>query len=161
MYPWGETAPSWTASLENNSNDDRFLITSHKGQKEKTPYSKNPDRKNYNSKVMAIWLLCPAKISFNDESKIHFQLENWRNVLLALVCLHAVRLCDTMNCRLPSSSVHGIVQARILELVASPSSRGSSLPRDWTQVSHVFCIGCQVLYPLELPGKPLPLAYLL
>ena len=47
----------------------------HKGQKKKIPYSKNPDRKNYNSKVMAIGFLCPAKISFNDEGEIYFQLK--------------------------------------------------------------------------------------
>ena len=33
--------------------------------------------------------------------------------------------------------VHGILQARILEWVAFPFSRGSSQPRDWTQVSHI------------------------
>ena len=41
-------------------------------------------------------------------------------------------LCDPMNCSLPGSSVHGVLQARILEWVAMPSSRGSSQPRDWT-----------------------------
>ena len=34
-------------------------------------------------------------------------------------------------------TVHGILQARILEYVAFPFSRGSSQPRDWTQVSHI------------------------
>ena len=38
----------------------------------------------------------------------------------------------TMDCSPPGSSVHGIFQARILEWVAMPSSRGSSWPRDWT-----------------------------
>ena len=38
----------------------------------------------------------------------------------------------TMDCSPPGSSVHGILQARILEWVAMPSSRGSSWPRDWT-----------------------------
>ena len=33
--------------------------------------------------------------------------------------------------------VHGILQARILEWVAFPFSRGSSQPRDWTQISHI------------------------
>ena len=33
-------------------------------------------------------------------------------------------------------TVHGILQTRILEWVAFPFSRGSSQPRDWTQVSH-------------------------
>ena len=46
----------------------------------------------------------------------------------------------------PGFSVHGILQARILEWVAMPSSRGSSRPRDWTHVSHVSCIGRQVLF---------------
>ena len=41
----------------------------------------------------------------------------------------------------PGSSVHGILQARILEWVAMPSSRGSSPPRDQTQVSYISCIG--------------------
>ena len=36
--------------------------------------------------------------------------------------------------------IHGILQARILEWVAMPSSRGSSQPRDWTQVSSFSCI---------------------
>ena len=39
-------------------------------------------------------------------------------------------LCDPMNCNPPGSSVHGILQARILEWVAMPSSRGSSPPSD-------------------------------
>ena len=46
-------------------------------------------------------------------------------------------LCDPMDCSLPSSSVHGILQARILVWVAMPSSRGSSQPRDQTQVSRI------------------------
>ena len=40
-----------------------------------------------------------------------------------------------MDCSLPVFSVHGILQARILEWIAMPSSRGSSWRRDWTQVS--------------------------
>ena len=46
--------------------------------------------------------------------------------------LHScLTLCDPMDCS-PGSPVHGIPQARILEWVAIPSSRGSSRPRDWT-----------------------------
>ena len=41
-----------------------------------------------------------------------------------------------MDCSLPGSSIHEILQARILEWVAFPSSRESSQPRDQTQVSH-------------------------
>ena len=42
-----------------------------------------------------------------------------------------------MDCSLPGSSVHGILQARILEWVAFPFSRDSSQPRDQIQVSHI------------------------
>ena len=42
-----------------------------------------------------------------------------------------------MDCSLPGSSVHGLLQARILEWVASSFSRGSSRPRDQTQVSYI------------------------
>ena len=41
-------------------------------------------------------------------------------------------ICDPMD-----YTVHGILQARILEWVSFPSSRGSSQPRDQTQVSHI------------------------
>ena len=46
-------------------------------------------------------------------------------------------LCDPMDCSLPSSSVHGIFQAIVLEWIAISFSRGSSLPRDQTQVSCI------------------------
>ena len=52
-------------------------------------------------------------------------------------------LWNPMDCSQP-----GISQARILEWVAISSSRGSSQPRDWTQVSHIFCIGRWILYHL-------------
>ena len=47
-------------------------------------------------------------------------------------------LCNPVDCSLPGSSIHGILQARILEWVAISFSRGSSRPRDRTRVS---CIG--------------------
>ena len=46
-------------------------------------------------------------------------------------------LCDTMDCSLPGSSIHVIVQLRILEWVTMPPSKGSSLPRDWIHVSDI------------------------
>ena len=46
-------------------------------------------------------------------------------------------LCDPMDYNPPGSSVHGILQARILEWVAMSSSRGSSQPRDWTWISCI------------------------
>ena len=46
-------------------------------------------------------------------------------------------LCDPVDCSLPGSSIQGIPQARILEWVAISFSRGSSQPRDRTQVSRI------------------------
>ena len=51
--------------------------------------------------------------------------------------LSRVQLCDPTDCSLPGSSFHGIFQARILEWVAIPFSRGSSRPRDQTQGSCI------------------------
>ena len=51
-----------------------------------------------------------------------------------------------MDCSTPGSSVHGILQARVLEWVAISFSRGSSRPGDQTCVSCDSCIGRQVLY---------------
>ena len=54
-------------------------------------------------------------------------------------------LCDLMDCSSPGSSAHGSLQPRILEWVATPSSRGFSSPRDRTP--HLFsCTGRWVLY---------------
>ena len=44
-------------------------------------------------------------------------------------------ICNPMDCSLTGSFVHGIFQTRILEWIAISFSRGSSRPRDWTQVS--------------------------
>ena len=46
-------------------------------------------------------------------------------------------LCNTMDCSLPGSFIHGIFQARVLEWVAISFSRGSSWLRDQTQVSCI------------------------
>ena len=44
-------------------------------------------------------------------------------------------LCNPVDCTLPSSSIHGLLQARLMEWVAKPFSRASSQPRDQTQIS--------------------------
>ena len=51
-------------------------------------------------------------------------------IIIALVAQSCLTLCDPMDGSPPGSSVHGILQARILEWVAIPFSRGSSWPRD-------------------------------
>ena len=58
-------------------------------------------------------------------------------------------LCEPKDCSPPGSSVHGIFQARTLEWVAMPSSRGSSQARDWTCIS---CIAGE-FFNAEPPGK--------
>ena len=63
-------------------------------------------------------------------------------------------LCDPMDCSLPVFSVHGILQARILEWVAMPSSKGFSQPRDQTDICYISCIGRQVPYYQPYLGSP-------
>ena len=59
-------------------------------------------------------------------------------VALKVKSLLRVRLfVDPMDCSLPGSSLHGILQARVLVWVAISFSRGSSQLRDWTRVSHI------------------------
>ena len=57
------------------------------------------------------------------------------------VCIKSLQLCltlcDPMGCSLPGSSVHGILQARTLDWVGMPFSRGSAQPRDQT---HILCL---------------------
>ena len=74
-----------------------------------------------------------------------------------LVCarVHAVSqscptLCDPMDCSLPGSCIHGMLQARILEWVTISYSRGSSPPRDRTCVPYI----AGVFFTAEPPGKP-------
>ena len=57
-------------------------------------------------------------------------------------------LCEHMDCSLKATLSMGFSQARILESVVMPSSRGSSKPRDWTHVSYLSYTGRQVLYHL-------------
>ena len=80
----------------------------------------------------------------------------------ACVCAKSLQscptLCDSVDCSLSGSSVHGILQARILQWVAMPSSRGSSRPRDWTCVFYISCIEAGSL-SLALPGKPRTVEY--
>ena len=78
---------------------------------------------------------------------------SWLKVKMK-VAQSCLTLCDPMDCSPPGSSVPGILQARILEWVAFPFSKGSSQPWDRTWVSRVSCIGRQVLYSLSHQGSP-------
>ena len=71
--------------------------------------------------------------------RIDITYTNINSWLLLLACAKSPQLClilwDPMDCSPPGSSVHGILLARILELLPLPFSRGSSHPRDQTQDS--------------------------
>ena len=63
-----------------------------------------------------------------------------------------------MDCSPQGSSVHGILQSRILELIAISSSRGSSQPRDWTHISYYLLHWQAGSLPLVPCRKPPPLS---
>ena len=88
----------------------------------------------------------------SDKSCLHWKINKWN----LRVCMLTLQLCLTLfhpvDCSSPGSSVHGIFQARILEWIAMPSSRGSSLPRDQTCISPAMAGG--FFLPLAPPGKP-------
>ena len=69
----------------------------------------------------------------------HTQGQSWpaERVSSVLVTQSCLTLCNPMDCSPPGSSVHGILQARILEWVAFPFNRGSSQPTDQTWVSWI------------------------
>ena len=62
----------------------------------------------------------------------------WSEVKWSEVAQSCLTLCDPMDCSLPGSSLHGILQATVLEWVAISFSRGSSQPRDRTRVSCIL-----------------------
>ena len=79
----------------------------------------------------------------NPERSLELQTESSPLTLYdrAKLLQSCLTLCDPMDCSLLVSSVHGILEARILEWVAMLSSRGSSWPRDWTCISCLPALG--------------------
>ena len=77
-------------------------------------------------------------VSSCKRETIHFYLTMC--ICVCVSCLFLSNSLISLDCSPPGSSVHGILQARILEWVAMPSFRGSSPPRDQTCVSYVACI---------------------
>ena len=70
--------------------------------------------------------------------------------VLCLVTESCLTFCDALDCSPPGSCVQGILQATVLERVALPSYRGSSQPRDQTQVSRITVYS----FPSEPRGNP-------
>ena len=81
-----------------------------------------------------LWNVRKLDSSYSFESLKYTKEINSSISVVAQLCL---TLCDPMECSPPGSSVHGILQARILEWVAIPFCRGSSPLRNWIQVSHI------------------------
>ena len=105
------------------------------------------------------WLEKSNLLCLNSFKQVQLSFSSWEAVQIQ--CRHGkflqscLTLCNPMDHSVPGSSVHGMLQARILEWVAMPSSRGSSQPRDRTQVSDVYLhwqMGSLALVP---PGKPI------
>ena len=87
------------------------------------------------------------------------QQESLNTIVLVFKLLQSCpNLCDPVDCALPSSSVHGILQAKILEWVAVPFSRWSSPSKGWTWVSCIFCITGR-FFIAESPGKSQLISY--
>ena len=97
-------------------------------------------------KVTALPDIYPTKTLNDRVSATHYTL----CAVLCLVTQLCLTLCDPMDCRLPGSSVHGILQTRKLEWVAIPFTRGYSQLRNWTQVS---CIAGRS-FTICVTGKP-------
>ena len=134
-------------------------------------YSRRSCRPRDQPVLLFYFIIFNILISFLS-SDPHTNTESWQGRDCYLLCVHVsvyvcvsvsvsvcvcvcmcmlslfshVQLCNPMECSTPDSSVHRILQARILEWVAMPSSRGSSRPRDWTRVSYASCIGRWGLY---------------
>ena len=74
-------------------------------------------------------------VSYKGFGKLRETLHS--HSVLCLVMQSLPTLCDPVDYSLPGSSVNGILHARILECIATPSSRRSSQPRDRIQLSHI------------------------
>ena len=107
---------------------------------------------------------CSASSSLGSALTLLNHVNGWISrkdsyILLVQLFSHGgglVTLCDPMECSLPGSCVHGTSQARILEWVAISFSRGSSQPRNRTQVSCFAgrLLHCrQILYQLSCEGS--------
>ena len=124
-----------------------FQFKKKKKEKKPTPYlswkssfygeAQHWDEKNENRSSLWAALLCFMTLFLKS--------------LLCLATPSRPTLCDLTDWSSPGSSVHRILQARILEWVAIPFSRGSSLPRDRTCLLNFR----QILYHLSHQGSPL------
>ena len=138
---WRTNAGIWPGSRV-NTESDRGLQDSHISSSELTwnmiyPYMFPCTHTNwiYSRFLKQPWL----KRAYHVVPERTFN--SFHSSVQVLSCFDCVWLFVTFwTVAPPGSSVHGILQARTLEWVATPSSRGPSQPRDRTWVSCVFCI---------------------
>ena len=143
----------------NDIQQGHWWVSSFKGQMSKSPVSRCqwcPGVQGIHCWVTAaaggpwprLWLICASMwlwllkmntfpLQFTDPE---FYLGGFCECVLSHFS-HA-NSCDPVDCSPPGSSV----QARLLQWVAVPSSRGSSHPRVWNCISYISCIGWRVLY---------------
>ena len=88
------------------------------------------------------------KFFISSLTSIHYCIITWCAALATQSC---PTLCDPMDCSTPGSSVHRILQARILEWIPTAFSRRTSQPRDGTQSPPLQVDSL----PSEPPGKPI------
>ena len=117
---------TWLSKLQEIMKDrEACLLRSMGSQKSQTWWS------DWTTKQVSAINWCVKYVCRDSkEGSVQFYLS-------ALVPQSCPTLCNPMDCTLPGSSVHGILQARILEWVAIPFFKRSSWPRDQTQVSHI------------------------
>ena len=107
---------------------------------------------------MAIFDGTQSQLWTKQQNRLPTQVVQISSGQLTIATLHAKSLqsgpalCEPMGCCPPGSSAHGILQARMLESVAMPSSRGCSRPKYQT---HICISGTAGGYfTTEPPGKP-------
>ena len=104
---------------------------------------------------------CPSWISVSDSKTLETEQANLSPRVCVCVCMLShfsrVQLFTTLWTVARQAPLSmGILQAKTLEWVAMPSSRGSSWPRDRTCISHIHLLHWQAgSLPLVLPGKPM------
>ena len=117
--PSSSHTPTWLVSIRDLEWDISFIPLPC--AKFYLQFSKGYNMKSKDEKVSKIVV------------KIFIILKVWTCYSLSHVQLFA----DSIDCSLPDSSVHGILQTIIMEWIAIPFSRGSSQPRDWIWVSCI------------------------
>ena len=100
-------------------------------------------KETYNSFLVSCWKEHTQKCNFVCEYVCGYSIAQ-----------SSPTLWNPLDCSPPGSSAHGISQARIVEWVATASSRGSSWPRDWTHISWISYTAGE-FFTAEPSGKPL------